>query len=77
VMSQFGASLTEDGRSVIYNCNMFIIQATRAAVAANSTSITLSIILYCFQASYHGLLKRMLSSTLWLLVNKYIFDQIC
>jgi hypothetical protein len=28
VMSQFGASLTDDSRVVIYNCNLFIKQAT-------------------------------------------------
>ncbi len=26
-MPQFGASLTDNARVVIYNCNMFIIQA--------------------------------------------------
>ena len=29
VSLQFGASLTDDTSSVNYNCNMFIIQATR------------------------------------------------
>jgi hypothetical protein len=27
-MPQFGASLSDDYRSIIYNCNVFIIQAT-------------------------------------------------
>ncbi len=27
MMPQLGASLTDDSRSIIYNCNMFIIQA--------------------------------------------------
>ncbi len=27
-MSQFGASLADDYGGVIYNCNMFIVQAT-------------------------------------------------
>jgi len=28
VMSQFGVSLSDDARVIIYDCNMFIIQAT-------------------------------------------------
>jgi hypothetical protein len=28
LISQFGASLTDDPRVIIYNCKMFIIQAT-------------------------------------------------
>jgi hypothetical protein len=28
MMPQIGAPVTDDTRSVIYNCNMFIIQAT-------------------------------------------------
>ncbi len=33
-MLQIVASLTDDSRSVIYNCNMFIVQATTAAGTA-------------------------------------------
>ncbi len=34
-MLQFGASLTDDTRSVNYDCNMFIIQATVLSVIHN------------------------------------------
>jgi hypothetical protein len=28
VINKFGASLTDDARVIIYNCHMFIVQAT-------------------------------------------------
>ncbi len=37
VTPQFGALLTDDARVIIYNCNMFIIQATGPYNVFNNT----------------------------------------
>jgi hypothetical protein len=41
VTQLFGASLTDNYRSVIYDCNMFIIQATSGAIQVGFESIKL------------------------------------
>ncbi len=46
VVNKFGASLTDDTRDVIYDCHMFIVQATGANDISNQTSYVASTVTY-------------------------------
>jgi hypothetical protein len=51
VVSQFGASLTDDSRGDIYDRNVFIILATAGATTLNVTTVSITTLNVTLQKS--------------------------